>query len=90
MKIVHRYIKSDSQPDDIRLIRQILDRFQIKHKYEEDLESVISSFKYSIKFYLYEEHNDFLRVKSELNNIIKEQIIGTEYEKGIMKIRTGL
>ena len=81
MKIIHRYIKSDSELNTIKNIKEILNSFSIKYKYEEDTSSEIPSFKYFIEFYLYEDHRDFLIIKSKLRGIITEQYIGIEYEK---------
>lgn len=81
MRIVHRYIKSDESSEQIQKIIKILDSEGLNYSYKEDLECVIPSFKYSIEFYLYEDHPSFPKIKHPINAIEKEQIIYTEYEK---------
>lgn len=82
MKIAHRYLHWESSPEIIQPVKRILDKYNIKYKYKEDLETVISTFRFKIEFYLYEGTNNFKELKDEITKTgLLPQIIGSEYEK---------
>jgi hypothetical protein len=81
MRIEHRYLTSDSHTKVIKPLRAILDKYNISYKYEEDLKSVIPSFKYNIEFYLYEDNPNFSKVKKEVDKYGIYSQTGTSYEK---------
>ena len=81
MRIGHRYLTYDSHSKIVKPIRTILDRYNISYKYDEDLSSVIPTFKYSIEFYLYEDNPNFAEVQTKIDKYGIEPQIGTFYEK---------
>lgn len=85
MRITHRYIKWESSPKVIKPIMTILDKYHISYKYKEDLNCVISSFKYSLEFYLNEDNAIFKIVKPEIDKFGIEPQIGTIYDKADIK-----
>ncbi|WP_299675326.1 hypothetical protein [uncultured Dokdonia sp.] len=95
MRIMHRYLNSNSHLNVIGPVMKILDEYSHSYKYKEDLNCVIPSFKYNIEFYLYEDNSDFIVLKKKLNEYLEPQVIGTEYDKEDEKnaewflIRTG-
>ncbi|NHM07990.1 hypothetical protein G4D82_12215 [Flavobacterium sp. CYK-4] len=82
MRNVHRYLNWGSNSEIIKIIKNILEKFEIKYNYKENIGSAISTFNYQLEFYLYEDDKNFLFVKEALNNIgLKEQVVGSIYEK---------
>ncbi len=81
MRIAHRYLRWDSHSKVIKPVRTILDNYNISYKYKEDLNCVISTFKYQIEFYLHEDNPNFYALKKEIGRYLEPDYIGTEYEK---------
>ena len=85
MRIKHRYLQYDSHLKIIKPVKALLDQSSNSYKYKEDLECVIPTFKYTLEFYLYEDSPNFITLQKEINNFLKPQVIGTEYEKNDFK-----
>lgn len=82
MKIVHRYLHWESSPEIIQPVKRILDKYNFKYKYKENLDAVISTFRFQIEFYLYEETSNFQELKDEITKTgLLPQRIYSEYEK---------
>lgn len=81
MRIGHRYLTYAGHTKIIKPVKKILDSYNISYKYEEDLDCVIPTFKYTIEFYLYEDNPVFDLVKKEIDTFNLEPQIGTYYEK---------
>jgi hypothetical protein len=85
MRIKHRYLIWDSHLKVIKPVKKILDKYSHDYEYKEDHDCVISSFKYQIEFYVYEDNPDFDKIKKKLGKYLEPQVIGTEYEKEDIK-----
>lgn len=85
MRIAHRYLQWDSHPEIINDLRAILGKYNIGYNYKEDLDSVISTFKYQLEFYLYEDNPNFAAIKKEVDRFGIVQQSGTVYEKADIK-----
>jgi len=81
MRIGHRYLTWDSHSKIIKPLRAVLDTYNISYKYKEDLGNVISTFKYTLEFNLYEDNPDFSNIKAEVDKSGIEPQIATYYEK---------
>jgi len=81
MRVKHRYIQFDSHLKIIQPVKKILDKYSCTYNYEEDLDCVLSAFKYNLKFELYEDATDFAVLQQELSKFKLEPQIGTIYEK---------
>ena len=81
MRVKYRYIEFDSHLKRIKPIKKILDKYSLTYKYEEDLDCVLSTFKYNLEFELYEDFSDFAILQQELRKFNLNPQMGTVYEK---------
>lgn len=95
MRIKHRYLKRDSHLKIILPVKKILEYYNVKYLYKEDINCVIPSHKYKLEFSLYEDSEYFTAIKTRLDRFSLYSQVGTEYEKADFEkakwfiIRTG-
>lgn len=81
MRIKQRYLQNDSHLKIIGPVKKILDKFLVEYNYKEDPGSVLPGHRYSIEFFLSEDHTNFDELESNLSGFKIYTQVFTEYEK---------
>jgi hypothetical protein len=85
MRIKHKYLTWDKDSKMITRIKKILDGYSLTYSYKEDLNCVLSSFKYELEFNVYEDMDFFDKIQSELKPFDIIKTISAEYDKTDME-----
>jgi hypothetical protein len=81
MHFKYRYLTWDNNQKGISKIKKILDGYSLTYSYKEDPNCIMSSFKYELEFFIYEDMDFFDKIKLELEPFDIFNDISVEYDK---------
>jgi hypothetical protein len=81
MRIKYRYLTWEEYPKKITEIKKILDEYSLAYSCKENINCVLSAFKYELEFNIYEDMEFFDKIQLKLEPFDLLKNISAEYDK---------